>query len=115
MTPIIDRQTLQQMLTSVQPPLLLEALPAKYFNDGHLPGAIHFPHDGARELAPAVVSDKQREIVVYCASATCQNSHIAANVLVSMGYGAVSVYAAGKQDWVAAGLPLEAGASQLAA
>ena len=41
------------------------------------------------------------------ASATCQNSHIAARHLEQMGYTSVSVYAGGKQDWSEAGLPIE--------
>jgi rhodanese-related sulfurtransferase len=79
--------------------VLLEALPEKYFNDWHLPGAKHFPHDQARRLAPSVVPDKSAEIVVYCASKTCQNSHIAARVLEQIGYENVAVYAGGKEDW----------------
>jgi rhodanese-related sulfurtransferase len=47
------------------------------------------------------------EIVVYCASATCQNSHIAARVLGQLGYANVRVYAGGKEDWSEAGLALE--------
>ncbi len=105
---LIDRHTLQARLGRAT---LVEALPEKYYRDGHLPGARHLPHDRARELAPAVLPDKAAEIVVYCASATCQNSHIAARVLEQMGYANVAVYAGGKQDWQEAGLALEAGES----
>lgn len=62
-----------------------------------------------RQLAPGVLPDRNAEIVVYCASATCQNSHIAARVLEQMGYGNVAVYPGGKQDWQDAGLPVERG------
>lgn len=107
MTKRITRAELQARL-AVNPGLvLLEALPEKYFNDGHLPGARHFPHDQARALAGTVVPDKDAEIVVYCASATCQNSHMAARTLAQLGYGNVAVYAGGKQDWTEAGLALE--------
>jgi rhodanese-related sulfurtransferase len=54
-----------------------------------------------------VLPDRNAEIVVYCASATCQNSHIAARLLEQRGYTDVSVYAGGKQDWSEAGLALE--------
>ncbi|MFM9969891.1 MAG: rhodanese-like domain-containing protein [Burkholderiales bacterium] len=103
----IDRGTLQQSLNSSQKPILIEALPEKYFLDGHLPGALHLPHDAVRTLAASLLPDKAAPVVVYCASKTCQNSHIAAAQLVSLGYGDVAVYAGGKQDWVEAGLPLE--------
>jgi rhodanese-related sulfurtransferase len=97
---LIDtREQLQARLDANPKLVLLEALPEKYFNDWHLPGARHFPHDQARQLAGAVAPDKAAETVVYCASATCQNSHIAAKRLESLGYTNVAVYAGGKQDW----------------
>jgi rhodanese-related sulfurtransferase len=105
---VIDRSTLQQRLGKAA---LVEALPEKYWHDWHLPGAKHLPHDQVRQLAPAVLPDKNAEIVVYCASSTCQNSHIAAKVLVQMGYANVAVYAGGKQDWQQARLPVEQGAA----
>jgi rhodanese-related sulfurtransferase len=100
----IDRHTLQQRLDRVT---LVEALPEKYYRDGHLPGARHLPHDQVRQHAAAALPARDAEIVVYCASDTCQNSHIAARVLAQMGYGDVAVYPGGKQDWQEAGLPLE--------
>lgn len=111
MTKTLTRAELQARLAANPGLVLLEALPEKYFNDGHLPGARHFPHDQARALAGTVVPDKDTEIVVYCASATCQNSHIAARTLAQLGYADVSVYAGGKQDWSEAGLGLVAEAA----
>lgn len=102
MNKTVTRNELQARLSANPGLILLEALPAKYYNDWHLPGAKHFPHDQARQLAPAVVPDKSAEIVVYCASRTCQNSHIAANVLRQLGYANVAVYAGGKEDWTEA-------------
>lgn len=104
---LIDRSTLQQRLGKA---ILVEALPEKYWRDWHLPGARNLPHDQVRQLAPALLPDKSAEIVVYCASATCQNSHIAGRVLEQMGYANVSVYPGGKQDWQEAGLPTEGSA-----
>jgi rhodanese-related sulfurtransferase len=102
---LIDRKTLQQRLERLT---LVEALPEKYYRDGHLPGARHLPHDQVRARAASVLPDRDAEIVVYCASPTCQNSHIAARVLEQLGYRDVAVYAGGKQDWSEAGLPLDA-------
>jgi rhodanese-related sulfurtransferase len=106
---LIDRDTLKRKLLSPGAPTLVEALPGKYWRDWHLPGAKHLPHDQARQLAAAVLPDRNAEIIVYCASATCQNSHIAARVLEQLGYGNVAVYAGGKQDWQEGGLPVERG------
>ena len=98
-TKIVTRNELQARLDANPGLVLLEALPAKYYDEWHLPGAKHFPHDQARQLASAVAPDKSAEIVVYCASRTCQNSHIAANVLRQIGYRNVAVYAGGKEEW----------------
>jgi rhodanese-related sulfurtransferase len=111
----VTRAELQAKLAARTKPILLEALPAKYFLDGHVPGALHMPHDRARALAPAMLPDTDAEIVVYCASATCRNSHIAAGTLEQLGYSNVAIYAGGKQDWVEAGLPLEKGGNVQAA
>jgi len=111
MTHTITREQLSTLLASANRPLLLEALPAKYFDDAHLPGARNMPHDAVAELAPRLAPDKTAPIVVYCANAACQNSHIAAVRLKQLGYSDVRVYAAGKQDWVDAGLPVEHGSA----
>lgn len=95
----LTRRQLQERLAANPTLVLLEALPEKYFNEWHLPNARHFPHEQARSLAASVVPDKSAEIVVYCASRTCQNSHIAAMTLASLGYGNVAVYPGGKEEW----------------
>jgi rhodanese-related sulfurtransferase len=51
--------------------------------------------------------DKHAAIVTYCSNTACRNSEIAANQLTAMGYTNVRKYAKGKQDWTAAGFPLE--------
>lgn len=102
----IERLALQQRLASGDI-TLVEALPHRYYAAEHLPGALHLPHDEVEALAPQLLQDKQASIVVYCASATCQNSHIAAERLARMGYADVAVYVAGKKDWIEAGLPVE--------
>ena len=88
---------------------LLEALPEMYYRKGHLPGALLFPHTEVPERAARLLPPPAQapEIVVYCASVTCQNSHQAARQLRELGYANVRVYAGGKKEWEAAGLPLE--------
>lgn len=107
MSKLISREELQTRIASNPGLLILEALPEKYYQDGHLPGAKHMPHDQTLALASSLAPDRNMEIVVYCASKTCQNSHIAANFLKQLGYANVAVYAGGKQDWADAGLSLE--------
>jgi len=105
----IDREELRRKLAGNARPVLVEALPEKYWRDWRLPGARHLPHDGVDRLASRVLPDKDAEIVVYCASRSCQNSHIAAHRLEQLGYENVAVYPGGKQDWMDAGFPVDRG------
>jgi rhodanese-related sulfurtransferase len=107
----VSRQELTSKLLLRMPLTLVEALPEMYFDKGHLPGAVNINHDQVAAKAAQALPDKDSEIVVYCASATCRNSDIAANQLSAMGYRNVAVYKEGKADWQAAGLPLEGGVS----
>lgn len=109
MSRTITREQLLRKLLSTSRPAVVEALPEKYFADKHLPGAVNIPHDEVDALAPQLLPDKDAEIVVYCASIQCQNSHIAARRLAQLGYTDVRVYREGKQDWEAASSPFESG------
>lgn len=103
----ITRSEITAHLKAKTPMILVEALPEKYYRDGHLPGAIHLPHDQVRELAATRLPDRSAFTVVYCANTPCQNSGIAARTLQALGYTNVAEYIEGKQDWVDAGLTLE--------
>ena len=106
MSAVITRQELADAIDAGRV-TVVEALGAQYFEHGHLPTAINIPHTDVPELAPSLLPDKDAPIVVYCSNAECQNSAISQGVLRRMGYTNVRKYAEGKQDWEAAGLPLE--------
>jgi len=107
----ISRDELKAMIDRAAPIVLLEALPATYYEDAHLPGALNMPHDRVDALAPTLIPSRSTEVVVYCASLPCPNSEIAARRLMALGYTSVREYAEGKEDWVNAGLPIERGAA----
>jgi rhodanese-related sulfurtransferase len=109
-TPTISRDELHDLIEADADVTVVEALPAQYYDDAHLPGAINIPHTEVRALAPTLLPDKDAAIVVYCANLPCPNSGIAAHVLTKLGYTNVREYAEGKDDWREAGLPLEQGA-----
>jgi rhodanese-related sulfurtransferase len=102
----ISRPALSEALLSRSPPIVLEALDQKYYDSGHIPTARMLPPAQLDRVA-SMVADKDQAIVLYCASATCRNSHQAAADLERQGYRNVAVYAGGKADWVQAGLRLE--------
>ena len=103
MSSLISRSELHQKLQRGERFVLAEALPEPYFRKGHLPGAVQLSHE-----TPEVtrLGGPDTEVVVYCASLSCQNSHVAAERLRALGFRDVKVYAGGKQDWADAGLPL---------
>lgn len=107
MTKTITRDKLRERLDGGLPTTLVEALPARYYDQGHLPNAVNIPHDQVEELAPGALPDKDGFIVVYCASTECRNSEIATKALEQLGYRQVFEYVEGKKDWLAAGLPVE--------
>jgi rhodanese-related sulfurtransferase len=86
--------------------VLVEALSQKHYESSHLPGAINLPYEFVDE-AEKVLPDKHAEIVVYCTNPECVASAEEARELEEMGYTRVLHYAAGKQDWTRAGLPIE--------
>lgn len=103
--PEVSREQTQALL--VGGAQLVEALGASYFADAHLPGAVNIPHDLIAALAPDLLPDKRRTLIVYCSDGACRNSLAAARQLRDLGYADVRRYRGGKQDWIAAGLPVE--------
>ena len=105
-TNLIERDELNTLLAHGNVKIA-EVLPIRYWESGHLPTAINMPLDAIDQTVKAAGWTKTDEVVLYCASVTCQNSHIAARKLVEMGFENVRVYGAGKADWKDSGLPLE--------
>ena len=87
--------------------IVVEALPAPYYDDAHLPGARNLPHDSDETAISAVLPDRAATVVVYCSNLACQNSTSLSRRLVQLGYTDVREYEAGKEDWITAGLPTE--------
>jgi rhodanese-related sulfurtransferase len=101
--------TRQELITKIREHarfVLVEALPPASYEAGHLPGAINLPLDAIQSSAAVLAPEKDAEIIVYCSGPTCQNSHVAARKLTSLGYERVRVFSGGKAEWTQAGHPL---------
>ena len=98
---------LAESLRSPRRPVLVEALPRRYFDQGHLPGALNINVDEVATKAAFLLPEKDAPVVVYCASATCSNSDQVAVKLRALGYADVAVYKGGKAEWTDAGYFLE--------
>ena len=104
----ISTAELESALSRSNPPILVEVLPPESYRKEHLPGAINLPLEGFAAAARTALPDPRAEVVLYCASATCANSHTAAKKLEELGYQSVRVYSGGKAAWRDAGLAFEA-------
>jgi rhodanese-related sulfurtransferase len=113
MTDLITRNELQAAIADGEV-TVVDALPASYFEQLHLPGAVNLFVDEAAARAASVLPDKNAAIVTYCSNEACPNSEGVARTLTRLGYTDVRKYREGIQDWVAAGLPTESGARAVA-
>ena len=107
----IDRASLQRKLETGDEFALVDALSPMSYAVSHLPGAINLPPESVDGRAQRRIPDCRTEVVVYCSDAACDSSVVVANRLIELGYQNVRHYAEGKNDWVAAGLPVEGGRS----
>jgi rhodanese-related sulfurtransferase len=113
MTTLITRDDLRTAIANGQV-TLVDALPATYFEQQHLPGAVNLYVEEASARASEVLPDKHAAIVTYCSNVSCPNSEGVARMLTRLGYTDVRKYREGIQDWVEAGLPTESGARAVA-
>ncbi|MFN8392365.1 MAG: rhodanese-like domain-containing protein [Bdellovibrionota bacterium] len=77
--------------------LLFDVRSPEEFADGHVAGAKNVPHGEVVERISEFGADKDREIVLYCASG--RRAELARQVLQAQGY--THVYSAqGYKDWI---------------
>lgn len=106
MTTLISREELREALAAGTV-TLVDALPASYYDQAHLPGAINLVEGDVAARAAALLPDRDATIVTYCSNVSCGNSQAVAARLTQLGYIDVRKYREGIQDWVEAGLPTE--------
>ena len=104
--PEIDRDTLWRRIQE-DAIVVVDALGPISYGAAHLPGAVNIPPERVDDLAARRIPDRDAEIAVYCANPACDASVQVAERLVELGYTQVLHYSGGKEDWRAAGLPLE--------
>jgi rhodanese-related sulfurtransferase len=100
---IVDRDEARRLVDAGAQ--LVEVLPEHEYTEEHLPGALHLPLKRLDAANARALLDVARPVVVYCWDALCDMSPRAAWRLERIGFGPVYDYAAGKVDWMAAGLP----------
>ncbi|MBI1888877.1 MAG: rhodanese-like domain-containing protein [Candidatus Spechtbacteria bacterium] len=90
---------------------LIDVLGAMSYAQRHLPGAISIPGSNENfvaEVQKAVGGDKSKEVIVYCASFSCQASPAAAGKLADAGFTNVRDFKGGLADWEEGGYEFSA-------
>ncbi|MFB6295128.1 MAG: rhodanese-like domain-containing protein [Candidatus Nanohaloarchaea archaeon] len=98
MVETISRSELKEKMDSGDDFTLVNVLSEEQFEQEHIPGSINIPLDEVEEEFPRQF-DRDDDIVVYCASESCQASPKAAEKLESMGFTNVADYEGGLADW----------------
>jgi rhodanese-related sulfurtransferase len=109
-----DRQKLEARFAAGAPSTdesdgwaLVNVLDADAFEEARIPASINIPLDTIDEFERRFAKDKR--IVVYCASESCDASPSAAKKLAERGFERVEDYEGGLSDWRSAGRPITTG------
>jgi molybdopterin/thiamine biosynthesis adenylyltransferase/rhodanese-related sulfurtransferase len=101
----VDAKTANELMGSVEPPLVVDVREQDEWEEGHLPRAIHVPRGNLESRIERLSPDRERPIVLYCAVGN--RSAFAAKTLQELGYERVSSLAGGYTDWKRNGFPTE--------
>jgi rhodanese-related sulfurtransferase len=105
----VTREELCELIERGGDVVIVDALSPISYAASRLPGAINIPPGTEGERAPRRIPDLASDIVVYCMNPSCYSSVAVAERLAELGYRNVRHYPGGKDEWKAAGLPLEGG------
>jgi rhodanese-related sulfurtransferase len=99
------------LVTEGGEPLIINVLDQSQYRRRHIPGSENIPlaADDFIQRVEEVAGTKQRPVIVYCASATCDASPKAAQRLEEDGFTQVYDYEGGMDAWVQAQLPVAEG------
>jgi len=107
----VGRGEVQALLA--QGALLVDVMDPPEFARSHLPGAVNIPLAELTEQTFAHL-DGDRPVIVYGAGLSCDRGPRAARILEHHGFTDVHDYEAGKEDWLAYGLPFAGDSTVLA-
>lgn len=101
----IEAQELYKKMQERRDIDVINVLPEESYRDCHIEASRSIP---LSSLAVAAKQwDKNKEIIVYCASYQCHASRKAYDLLCSLGFTNVYAYEGGMREWKELGLPTE--------
>ncbi len=87
--------------------ILIDVLSQESFEAKHIPRSINIPLAEIGIRSKQELPDKNKEIIVYCASKECEASPNAAKKLEKLGYANVMDFEEGLAGWQEAGFEFE--------
>ena len=88
---------------------IVNSLPREAWLGERIPGSLSLPLADVAARAAVVLPNRDADIVVYCASLTCDAAPKSARLLRDLGYTRVREFLGGIAAWKAAKLPVERG------
>ena len=104
---VVNTAALVAMLRTKTPMTLLDARTGKFDDGNRIPGALALAPDAAEAQVTALLPDKQKLVVTYCANLKCPASHMLGERLRQLGYANVLEYREGIDGWLAGGNMIE--------
>jgi rhodanese-related sulfurtransferase len=80
--------------------ILIDARPAREFEQGHIGSAINiYTPEFEQNIGRIIGIPREKPIIAYCGGGACELSHELAENLVKMGFTRVFVYVGGWNEW----------------
>jgi rhodanese-related sulfurtransferase len=97
----LTKEQLKEMIDKKEDFVLVNVLSSEYFEQQHIPTSVNISigDEDFENKIKEKIKDKNKKIVVYCASFECQASPKAAEKLTKMGYKNVFDYEGGIKDY----------------
>src|SRR5881396_3642053 len=100
----IDATQARERIESGEP-VVVDIREQNEWDEGHIPGAVHVPRGNLESRIEAVLPDRDRPVLLYCAAGS--RSAFAAKTLEELGYEHVSSLSGGYTDWKRNGFPTQ--------
>jgi 3-mercaptopyruvate sulfurtransferase SseA len=92
--------------------LVFDARPEIFHRLGHIPAALSLPREdfenAYKTFQTELERDRTQPLILYCSSASCEDSTLVQKSLQALGYSNVAVFSGGWAEWQEKGLPEEA-------
>ena len=91
--------------------LVLDARPAVFYRESHVPGALSLPRETFAASYPplraTLEASRDRPIAIYCSGADCPDSQLLSDAFFFIVLGRMVIYTSGWEEWSQTGLPQE--------